>query len=188
MILDLDDFCDDDASGFSLARLYDLKDLRPDFKATLFSIPGKGDDQFWRGVSIIDWLELVPHGWLHPHPHEAEEWSRERTLEVLDDPVVTEFMVCGWKSPGWNVSNGTYDALLERDAWIADHPKNNSRRPLGLRCHLLGSPDHHHGHVNGVGVDNGIRETWEKVQGLVREAESFEFMSEAVKPWEPSAV
>ncbi len=182
MIFDWDDIA---GETWFLARMYDLKHLRDDFKATLFCIPGQGDAAIW--WDYPEWLELVPHGWLHPHPHEAEEWSRERTLEVLDDPVVTEFMVCGWKSPGWNVSNGTYDALLERGHWLADHPKNNARRPVGLRCHLLGSPDHFHGHVGSVGVDNGIRETWGKVKDLVREAESFEFMSEAVKPWKTTA-
>lgn len=175
MVFDWDDFCDDTDSSLALALLYDLKDKRDDFKCTLFAIPGRCTPEMLS--DLPGWIELAVHGWTHPDPHECQDWSRERTLEVLDHEIVQEFFVRGWKSPGWNVSDGTYQALLERGYWIADHPKNNDRRPDSLRVHLLGSPGHHHGHIGNV-CGNGIQETWEQVVRLVGGAEGFEFMSE----------
>ncbi len=183
MIFDLDDLCTDADSGAALGLLYQLKAMRPDFKATLFAIPGRCLPILFD--TMADWLELAVHGWMHPDPHECQDWSRERMLRLMDEFVVKDWFVQGFKAPGWQISDGCYEALLERDWWVADQPYNDARRPLGLRCHLLGSPDHWHGHVNGVGVDNGIRDTWGEVQELVREAESFEFMSEVVAPWIP---
>ena len=179
MIFDWDDFRDDVDSSLAFALLCDLHAKRPDFRCTLFAIPGGGNWDFWQAIGKIDWIELVPHGWDHPDPHECDYWSRERMLRVMDEPVVQAHFVRGFKAPGWQISDGCYEALLERGWWVADQPYNNGRRPAELRVHLLGSPGHWHGHIGNV-CGNGIRETWDEVHRLVSEAESFEFMSEAV--------
>lgn len=161
----------------ALPWLERLKAERPDFRCTLFGIPGKGSNSFWE--SHPDWIEIGIHGWVHNDPHEVQDWSRDRTLRLLDEMVVRKHFSQGFCAPGWNYSDGVYQALLGEGLWIADHPKNNGRRPAGLRCHLLGSPESYHGHTHNV-CGNGIEESWDEVVRLVSEADSFEFVSECV--------
>src|SRR5215831_12388235 len=142
MVFDLDDWHE---TNTCWDELYDLKALRHDFKLTLFAVPGLGSNAFWDKTP--DWCELAVHGWLHPDPHECQDWTRERMLRLMDEPVVERYFVQGFKAPGWQISDGCYEALLERGWWVADQPYNDMRRPGGLRAHLLGGPSHWHGHV-----------------------------------------
>lgn len=175
MVLDWDDFHEHN-HRYDLLHL--LKEINPEFRCTLFAVPGLGSDSFWEAVP--EWCELVPHGWLHPHPREAENWTKEQTLDVLlsSHPRFAE----GWKSPGWQISEGTYEALLELDWFCADHYENDERRPEGLRTHVLGQGNHWHGHIQDV-CGNGLEERFAHVAELVRNAESFELVSEVVQPW-----
>lgn len=159
-----------------MGRLEELKALNPKFKCTLFAVPGLGSEHFWN--SHPDWVELAVHGYLHPTPLECAEWTKERMLQAID--FKPEAFVNGWKSPGWQISDGTYEALLERGWWVADQPYNDERRPKGLKVHRLGDGDHWHGHVqNDCG--NGMEETWDQVVRLVEEADEFLFVSEAAR-------
>lgn len=182
MIVDFDDFCE---QHHRLDLLELLHDARPDFRCTLFAIPAKGSDWFWDGVP--DWCELAVHGWAHPHPHEAAEWSREQTLNTLLAAPVR--FVDGFKAPGWQISEGAYEAIMELGWWVADHWDNDQRRPDGITAHVItraaGSgvdPGHWHGHIPDV-CGNGIAETFDKLLRRVEEAESFQWVSEAVAPW-----
>jgi hypothetical protein len=159
-----------------------LKQVNPAFRATVFAIPGLCSAAFLE--SLPDWLEVVPHGWLHggpdcSDPREAENWTYERAVDALRAP---SRFVHGWKSPGWKISDGTYQALLKMGWWCADHPENDQRRPEGLRVHVLGGPDHWHGHIQNV-CGNGLEETWAELLPTVANAESFELISEVVAPW-----
>jgi hypothetical protein len=145
----------------------------------LFAVPGLGSDEFWE--SVPDWCELAVHGWVHPDPYECAEWSYDRMMTLLDEPILWWF-TRGFKAPGWQISDGCYEALLERGWWVADQPYNDDRRPSGLRVHRLGDGDHWHGHIQNV-CGNGLEETWDELVGRVREAESFELISEVVEPW-----
>jgi hypothetical protein len=167
-------------------KMRELKTVRADFKCTLFAVPaskgpaGEGpDDAFW--AAHPDWIELAVHGWTHPDPMECANWTIDDMRSVIDHRPSR--FVKGFKAPGWQISDGCYDALLEAGWWVADQPYNDDRRPPGLRVHRLNvGPDHWHGHVQNV-CGNGLEETWDQVVALVRAAPSFEFMSEAVQPW-----
>jgi hypothetical protein len=154
-----------------------LKAANPAFRCTVFAVPGLGDDKYWS--SLPDWMEVAMHGWLHPDPREAEHWTRAQITWVLDRKPSR--FVEGWKSPGWQISDATYDVLLERDWWVADHPESADRRRDGIRHLELGQADgwHWHGHVQDV-CGNGLQETWPTVLQLVEQAESFELVSEVV--------
>ena len=176
MLCDFDDFCETE-NRLDLLNL--LHEANPAFRCTLFAIPAKGSPEFWE--SVPEWCELAVHGWEHPHPREAADWSYEEALQVL--AARPPRFVEGFKAPGWQVSDGTYQALDDCGWWIADHWENLVRIPPGLRTHII-SPnwrysDHWHGHIGNV-CGNGIEETFFELMERVRAAESFQVMSEVV--------
>ena len=176
MIFDWDDFSE---TNHRLDLLHQLRELNPAFRCTVFAIPGCGSPAFWE--SVPDWIELAVHGWQHPDAYECAQWDRARMDQLLDEPILEHF-VRGFKAPGWQISDGCYEALLERGWWVADQPYNDSRRPKGLLTHLVGGPGHWHGHIqNDCG--NGLQETWAQVTNLVRDADSFRLISEEATPW-----
>ena len=88
----------------------------------------------------------------------------------------------GFKAPGWQISDGCYQACMEAGWWVADHYENDDRRPDGLRAHVLDTGDHWHGHIQNV-CGNGLQERFPELLARVREAESFQLISEVVEPW-----
>lgn len=175
MIFDTDDLFD---GNDRLDLLQRLKDANPLFRMTAFCVPMLGSESYWE--SLPSWIEVVGHGEFHPHPREAEGWSYEKALDVL--LALPDRFVNGWKSPGWQISDGTYEALLELDYWVADQPYNDARRPEGLRVHRLGDGDHVHTHVQDC-EGNGLEETFDTLLERVSTASSFELISEVVRPW-----
>lgn len=177
MVFDWDDLHE---TNHLLHRFRELKEINPDFRCTVFAVPGLGSDSFWE--QIPDWIELAVHGWIHPDPLECVNWTREEMGRLLDQAVVERFFVSGFKAPGWQISDACYEVLLERGWWVADQSYNDHRRPRGLLTHLVGGPGHWHGHIqNDCG--NGLEETWPQVCQLVRDADSFSLVSEEVTPW-----
>lgn len=177
MIVDFDDFC---AGQHRLDLLAVLREANPSFRCTLFAIPALGTTSFWE--SVPDWCELAVHGFLHPTPRECEHWSAERMREAIADKP--ERFVEGFKAPGWQISDGCYEALTEADWWVADQHYNDGRRPAGLRVHCLDDGDHWHGHIQNV-CGNGLEEKFPALLSRVRAAEEFQLVSEVVRPWEP---
>lgn len=174
-VFDWDDHCpENDAMPWMLQ----LKEINLAFKATLFSIPGLGSEGFWR--SHPDWIELVPHGWLHPTSRECEHWSRETMEAYVENPRVLAMGTPGFKAPGWQISNDIYEVLLERGWWVADQHLEDHRRPVDLPVYLYEDGDNHHGHVQNV-CGNGLEETWDQVCEMVDRTTEFLFASEATK-------
>ncbi len=181
MIVDFDDFTEADNR---LDLLRELKKINPRFKCTVFAIPALGSEDFWK--SLPDWIELAVHGWRHPHPREAENWTYSEACFVL--AYCQDIFAHGFKAPGWQISDGTYHAAMNMGWWVADHWENDVKRPSGLLTHRI-SPDyrtegdHWHGHIPDV-CGNGIAETFDELSAKVYRAEIFEFVSERVKPWQ----
>lgn len=182
MIFDTDDFHE---TNHRLDLLHQLHDANPLFRMTAFAVPAFCSDKFLN--SLPDWIELAGHGWAHggpacDNPREAEHWSYDDaalTLRSLPDRFTN-----GWKSPGWQISDGTYEALIDMGFWCADHPDNNDRRPDGLLTHVHGVGDHLHTHVQNV-CGNGLEQLFPQLLERVKAADSFELVSEVVEPWHP---
>jgi hypothetical protein len=182
MIVDFDDFHE---HHHHLSLLQTLRDVNPLFRCTLFAIPALGTETFWD--SVPEWCELAAHGYTHSDVYEVADWSREAALDVLLS--VPDRFVEGFKAPGWQISTGTYQALTELNWWVADHWDNDAQRPDGIMAHVITpaagagmDPNHWHGHIGNV-CGNGIQETFPELLRRVREATSFELVSESVSAW-----
>lgn len=180
MIFDTDDLYD---GHDRMDLLLELKAANPAFKLTAFAIPALADDEYWD--SLPDWIEVAMHGWAHPHPREAESWSYDQALDVMLSAPAR--FVKGWKSPGWQISDGTYQAAMELGFWVADQHYNDSRRPEGLMIHCEGDGVHIHTHVGNV-CGNGLQETFPYLLTCVKASREFKFVSEAVYEWKPKLV
>ncbi len=180
MIFDTDDMHE---SNHRLDLLQELKDANPAFRMTAFCVPAFCPPEFLD--ALPEWIECAGHGWDHggrscAHAREAQHWTYEEAIDVL--LALPDRLAGGWKSPGWQISDGTYRALMELGWWCADHPENDHRRPEGLQVHVLGGPEHVHTHVQNV-CGNGLAETFPELVERVRAARSFELISESVAPW-----
>lgn len=180
MIFDTDDLFD---GNDRLDLLTQLKEANPRFRMTAFCVPALAADDYWD--SLPDWIECAGHGWTHPHPREAEDWTYEQAMDVLLS-LPTRF-VNGWKSPGWQISDGTYQACAELGYWVADQHYNDHRRPAGLRYHCEGDGEHVHTHVQNV-CGNGLEETFPMLRRKVIDAREFHLVSEVAKAAKPVAV
>ena len=175
MIVDFDDF---HADNHRLDLLHELREANQNFRCTLFAVPALGTSGFW--ASVPEWCELAVHGWEHPDPHECAEWTHERMTELLNEEVVNDWFDRGFKAPGWQISDGCYQALREAGWWVADQHYNDHRRPDGLRVHCLGEGDHWHGHIQNV-CGNGIEETFPVLLERVKGAKVFQLVSEVAR-------
>lgn len=161
-----------------MPRLRVLKELNPAFKATLFTIPALSPDEWINGLP--DWVEPVPHGWLHGDPPvdggECRDWTYRRTVALIKlIESRSPRWARGFKAPGWQISDECYQALAEWGWWIADqHLEDRRRPPMAVYFYEDG---HWHGHVQNC-CGNGLQETWDTVRDLVATATSFEFASE----------
>jgi hypothetical protein len=176
IFLDLDDFAEDNTRWDMLSW---LRSQIPEFKVTLFTIPGLCSQDFIERTQLVEWVDLVPHGWMHTTPRECEKWTYEQTAEYLSrlEPLC---MTRGWKAPGWQISDGTYRALLERGYWVADQAYNNERRPAGLRTYLLDSNTKIHGHIGHIGGHNANELEYLLPQLMGLKDQTFGFVKDCV--------
>jgi hypothetical protein len=161
VIVDADDFCEDN-EGWNF--LTTIKKHIPNFKINLFCIVGSCSDDFFIKYKQIEWIDLIPHGWKHPTPKECINWSYEESMDYLyriEELGLTK----GFKAPGWQISDGMYKALLEKEYWVADQLYNNKRRPKGLKAYLLDEPYKYHHHIQNV-CGNGLEESMEQILSL----------------------
>jgi len=193
VVFDLDDFQftlnNGQVGDLSLAYLYYINSQFPMFKCTLFAIPNRCNPYILEEVAKHDWIELAVHGWQHDTNYECAEMTKEEALELLDnvETAYGDIFVKGFKAPGWQISDGVYEALLERGYWVADHIYNEDRRPKELPAYTLAHPWCIHGHtwdIQGVPLDqqNGIRQMIEE-RGLLEKwtpETKFHFISEVI--------
>lgn len=198
MIFEWDDFgCDHIISDKCQShdcrdQLLRLKELRPDFKTTLFAIPGEMTLELIRWAQLnSDWIELAVHGLFHGDNYECEKWSYGEMDAAM--AIVKQFgvFVNGFRAPGWQISDEVLRWLQEHDWWVADQGYNDDRRMAEMNAYInydgnfKVSPKEgearevkaYHGHTWNVGW-NGIYEDIDRVEALVKEADSFQFVSE----------
>ena len=175
-VFDFDDFHE---QNHRLDLLHQLKEINPAFRVTLFAVPACGTPAFWE--SVPDWCELVPHGWLHPDPHECQDWTYDEMARYIaaiehDYP----WFVRGFKAPGWQINDDIYRALVDHGWWVADQHLEDHRRPKELPTYFYeDGDDRHHGHIQNV-CGNGLEETWEELVARVRTARRFTLCSESL--------
>lgn len=204
MVLDFDDFGVDKVIS-SACQVKDCRDkldqlhyANPAFKVTLFAVPGYMTPELlvWCDANR-SWVELAVHGFYHPSNYECEKMSYEEFDEWMQSlsGMVDQYFVKGFKAPGWQISDDIYRWLVEHDWWVADQDYNTHRRPAGLKAYINRDNEFFaekangedwtpveawHGHTWDC-VGNGIYETYDRVEGLVKAAESFQFVSEVLQ-------
>ncbi len=196
MVFDFDDF----GANHVISDMCQAHDCRKEldalhyanlnFKVTLFAIPGEMTPEL---LSWCDankgWVELAVHGFYHTSNYECEKMTYDQFADHMD--ALSGFLVYftkGFKAPGWQISDGAYKWLLENGWWVADQAYNNNRRPDGLPAYINQNGQFYandkpveawHGHTwNCMG--NGIEETFDHVKELVKDAESFQMVSEVL--------
>ena len=139
--------------------------------------------EFLTLIGKLDWIDLVPHGWAHPHPYECVDWSYGRMTGYLkiikqDYPQFTR----GFKASGWQISDGCYQALTDWGWWVADQIYNRERRPKGLRVYELDSPMKMHYHIgswNSTTMPNSLDRP-EVLETLLNLRGEFAFVKDVV--------
>jgi len=181
MVFDWDDQCDEwDALPF----LDELKKLNSKFKANLFVIPKKTSIKLFKEMKKRDWIQIIPHGYWHNDNWECEKWTKIKMLRYIDKMLLPykKYFVNGFKAPGWQISDGCYEGLLERGWWVMDQARLNDRRPAKLKVFLADNTNsiHYHGHTHDV-CHNGIEESMDNLRKLIPTVDKFDFISEVVK-------
>jgi len=209
LVCDIDDF----GSNHIISDQCQTRDCReeldklhytnPKFKATLFAVPAEMTPELLEWCDANKgWVELAVHGWKHASNWECAEWTY-KDMDKHMQKIRGWGFVRGFKAPGWQISQGCYEWLLENGWWIADQEYNTARRPLGLSAYVNDEgkfrayvPAMTGVGVNALGVgsfsqevnglhghtwtccDNGIDDKFPMFQKAVAEAEDFKFISE----------
>lgn len=171
-IVDADDFHQKN-NGFELFK--HIRNTIPDFKINLFCVVGLCKKAFINDCKKMEWLDLIPHGWKHPGPLECLSWSYQESIKYLDK-IESLGLTKGFKAPGWQISNGMYQALLERGYWVADQEYNNNRRHKELKTYIIDKPNKYHYHIQNV-CGNGIEEKLDEILSLKGD---FKFIKEII--------
>lgn len=211
MVIDFDDFgcnhviSDQCQSHDCRDKLLELRKINPEFKVTLFAIPGEMTAELSAWCQLNrDWIEIAVHGFFHQSNYECEKLSYDDFDFFMDEfkDITKTCFVKGFKAPGWQISDDIYKWLLDHGYWVADQSYNNDRRPEELSVYLnrngvFGTmllepnditgkkiPYFHevtawHGHTWDC-VGNGIYETFDQLSEVVKTAKDFRFISEVV--------
>lgn len=163
--------------------LLGFKKVNPNFKATLFAIPGEMTMELlnW-SEDNNSWIELAYHGFFHTSNYECEKLTYEQFDELMHTSVthrVMHYFTKGFKAPGWQISNDIYRWLQEHNFWVADQAYNDDRRPKGLPVYKVGDNSIHTHTWNCVG--NGVYELFDEISEKIKDVEDFKFVSEVVQ-------
>ena len=160
-------------------QLKSLKKINKNFKVTLFTVPGKTTLEMLKWAKDNEnWVRLGVHGWLHNDNYECLEWTMDQCMKVLQFCHKHGFDSV-FKAPGWQISDGCYEACRRFGMIVADQPYNTERRPNGLFVYEVGD-NSYHGHTWDCGCGNGIYEDWDNIYNKVIEYKEFKFISEAI--------
>jgi hypothetical protein len=164
-------------------QLEKFKAANPNFKATLFAIPGEMTPELLNWVSLNrKWVELGVHGFYHTSNYECHTMSYEEfdeNMRIMEYRGILPFYVNGFKAPGWQISDGIYAWLVEHNWWVADQAYNDSRRPTNLRVYKVGENSSHHHTWDCVG--NGVYEQEQLIIDRIKDEKVFKFISEVAR-------
>ena len=179
-ICDFDDW--PNGKEIFLPTLLGLKNILPNLKVTLFTIPSKVNLEILDETKRFDWIELALHGFLHGENYEFAKLNKEEAKDLILQGYKESVFVKGFKAPGWQISEGTMEALKELGFWVAvqyndgrlNGDVNGPYQPKvieGLESYAFKEyPNAIHGHTwNCCG--NGISEIWEEFMKIPKDAE-----------------
>ena len=165
IIVDMDDIAlsnalnnNPDANGLNYA--YYLKGKFPQFKITLFTIPGRSTIPWMQELSKISWIRLAMHGF---HHDESEEITQPM-LEVME-PFTKIY-----KGPNWKVTGPEKDLLFINNWTLA--VKEKLPEYPGKQWPLT-DPRVFHGHC-------WIKGDWERLESLIEPDTEFKFIEEVI--------
>lgn len=182
-------------------KLDEFHFANPNFRATLFAIPGEMSAELMEWcVSNKSWIELAVHGWFHSSNYECEKMTYEEMDKWYDyfKPMLNLGFVKGFKAPGWQISDDIYRWLQEHGWWVADQSYNNDRRPAELPAYVNDNGNFYvvnpaamtysqaTNPVNGKHyhtwdcVGNGVYELSEQIKEDIKGVEEFKFVSEVL--------
>lgn len=170
-------------------QLERLRKVNPKFKATMFAIPAEMTVELlaWCQANS-DWIELAVHGFFHQSNYECEKMSYEDFEYLINQfgAILNMGFKKVFRGPGWQISDDVMRWLFDNEWILCDQGYNDTRRPIGTRAYVNYDNTFkvsgkeipaYHGHTWNVGW-NGIYEDYDKVEGLVKEAKEFKFVSE----------
>lgn len=174
--------------------LMSFKEANPLFKATLFAIPNEMTPELFKWYKDNkEWIELAIHGFTHSSNYECEKLSYVDFGRWLTGywPAWTymkDYFIKGFKAPGWQISDGAYQWLMENGYWVADQAYNNERRPKELPAYVN---DNGQFSANGISytgahyhtwdcVGNGVYEKHDEIIQIIGNETEFKFISEVI--------
>jgi hypothetical protein len=195
--VDFDDFCEEYMTPERWRLLQELRRIYPDFKVTMFTIPGKSSALWLRQVKKEHaWIEMAVHGTTHEDP---SEWlaSGEEALQRFRQVYDGEIYARGFKAPGWKLSKGAYNALRQAGFWVATNRTNAFAKPNDPLNYKYDDGDevlpgvHYrhpffdawHGHVQTqrpcrAPLRNGLEEVFDLISKAWHPQSRFHFISE----------
>jgi peptidoglycan/xylan/chitin deacetylase (PgdA/CDA1 family) len=173
-----------------------FKEANPNFKATLFTIPGYVTTEIlgWANANR-SWIELAWHGFYHLSNYECEKVTYEEFGKHMRgfEMIYGDFFTKGFKAPGWQISDDIFRWLKDHGYWVADQAYNDERRPKELPAYVNNNglfnvryndtisenitPIHTHT-WNTVG--NGVYELHDSIIEQIRGETEFGFVSEII--------
>jgi hypothetical protein len=132
-------------------------------------------------------VELAVHGFFHSSNYECEKLSYGEFDDLMNNaPIIGDFFKKIFRAPGWQISTEVMQWLKDHDWIIADQGYNDNRRPEGMKAYVNYNGVFQvngqevpawHGHTwNCVG--NGIYESLDYLEELVKSTNDFKFVSE----------
>jgi len=207
VVLDLDDYCDE-RNGLDM--LWRLRARFPDFKVTLWTVPGWSTPEFLKMSSQWDWLEMGLHGWTH-EADEVQKWDVLNMQSKIGQAEVLGYFVNGFHSPGWGHNMKLITLLRDSDWFYQAHPKNERdiyfpemKMPEGLKVYYPGEDMQQigkwklygngycleplledmvlriHGHTGNFGVTNSLEYHFPRIMQFPTDTK-FLFISELFK-------
>lgn len=102
------------------------------FLINVFAVPGMMNKIQLKNLMNNETLVPCLHGFNHT-PKECLRWTKSKALSVFKWAEENGFSKV-FKAPYWIISDGTYEAAIERDWIIADRKVNRARaEAIGLR-------------------------------------------------------
>jgi len=176
--LDLHDFS---VVNNRMGLLLKLKEVFPNFKVSLFTVPCdvKSD---WGQYQVrdksleeikkhLDWIQIIPHGLYHTDSKEMKNMSYDEFKNIVVNMIKQAFWIDrlpyehGFCSPHWNQSEGVTKALDDMGWWGAvkreakETPNRFYRYNYLLNEPFLEAKEEVlklHGHVYGTKNDIGL--------------------------------